>query len=129
MIRVAAALIFDDNGSFLVAERAHGKLAGKWEFPGGKLEEGETAEQAIIREMKEELDISVVPQRIAGVFSHVYAEQEVELILVHCEPFDHSQKILSDGSHNRHAWVRFVECDDLDFAPLDREIVEHLRRV
>jgi len=128
MIRVAAALIFDKQGNFLIAERAHGKLAGKWEFPGGKIEAGETEEQAVAREIQEELGISVAPKKIVGVFSHTYAEQEVELALVRCSPFDDSQKIISDGSHAAHAWVQFSDCENYDFAPLDHEIVDFLKQ-
>lgn len=129
MIRVAAALIFDSQGNFLIAERAHGKLAGKWEFPGGKIENGETEEEAVVREIQEELGILIVPEKVAGIFSHTYAEQEIELALIRCSPFDGSQKIVSDGSHAAHAWVQFSDCENYDLAPLDREIVEFLQQV
>ena len=127
-IRVVAALLFDNQGNFLVAERAYGEFAGKWEFPGGKIEEGETEEEAIIREMKEELDVGIVPEKIIGVFSHTYDERKIELVLVRCALVLPSQKIISDGSHLQHAWVQLSDCENYDFAPLDREIVEFLRQ-
>jgi 8-oxo-dGTP diphosphatase len=126
-IRVVAALIFDDSGSFLIAERAHGHLAGKWEFPGGKIEKRETENEAIIREIREELGIDVVSEKTIGVFSHAHDEKEIELALIRCLLPPH-QKIVSDGSHANHAWVSFSKCDNFDFAPLDREIVEFLKQ-
>ncbi|MFA5831341.1 MAG: (deoxy)nucleoside triphosphate pyrophosphohydrolase [Candidatus Paceibacterota bacterium] len=127
-IRVAAALLFDDHKNFLIAKRAYGQFAGKWEFPGGKIEEGETEEDAIIREMKEELDVDVVPEKVVGVFSHAHDERIIELVLVRCSLATPSQKIVSDGSHAEHAWVQLPDCENFDFAPLDREIVDFLKQ-
>ncbi len=127
MIRVSAALIFDDSGHFLVAQRSRGKLAGKWEFPGGKIEPNENEKEAITREMMEELAISVLPEKIVGVFSHTYAEQEIELTLVHCSFCGRQEDLVSDGSHLQHSWIDFEQAEDFDFAPLDREIVEFLK--
>ncbi|MCX6736305.1 MAG: (deoxy)nucleoside triphosphate pyrophosphohydrolase [Candidatus Parcubacteria bacterium] len=128
MIRVSAALIFDDSGHFLIAQRSRGKLAGKWEFPGGKIETDETEKEAIVREIMEELAISVVPKKIVGVFSHTYAEQEVELSLVHCSFLGCAKDLVSDGSHLQHSWIGFEQTGDFDFAPLDRKIVEFLQQ-
>ncbi|MFA6493572.1 MAG: (deoxy)nucleoside triphosphate pyrophosphohydrolase [Candidatus Paceibacterota bacterium] len=127
MIKVAAALIFDEYGNFLIAERADGSLAGKWEFPGGKIEEGETENEAVVREIMEELGVQVVTEKIVGVFSHAYPDREVELILIQCF-LSEDQKIISDGSHSSHAWVALSDCEKYDFAPLDREIVEFLNQ-
>jgi mutator protein MutT len=127
MMNVSAALIFDESGSFLVAKRAYGKLAEKWEFPGGKIEEGETAEMAIVREIKEELGLDIIPEKKVDVFFHSHKEWEVELVLIQCSLFP-SQKIVSDGSHTEHAWIQFSECKKYDFAPLDMEIIEYLKR-
>jgi len=128
IIRVAAALIFDDQGNFLIAERSRGKLAGKWEFPGGKIEEGETEEEAAVREVSEELGISVLSEKVVGVFLHVYQDREIELTLVRCSFIDPRQQIISDGSHLQHRWVQACDCSDFDFAPIDHEIVETLQK-
>jgi len=128
IIRVAAALIFDEQGNFLIAERSRGKLAGKWEFPGGKIEEGETEEEAVVREILEELGISVLAEKIIGVFSHTYKEQEIELTLVECSRCDLLQEIVSDGSHLQYIWAKFGDGQDFDFAPLDREIFDLLKK-
>ena len=61
-IRVVAALI-ETNGRILIAQRLKGHLAGKWEFPGGKVENGETDEKAIVREIYEEFGISIKPTK------------------------------------------------------------------
>ena len=64
---VAAAALVDEKGRILVQKRPEGKpMAGLWEFPGGKVESGETPELALIRELREELNISVEPQDIEG---------------------------------------------------------------
>lgn len=128
MIRVAAALIFDEQGNFLIAQRARGKLAGKWEFPGGKIEAGETEQEAIVREIAEELGVSIFAEKIIGVFSRAYAEQEVDLTLIRCSLRDPSQEIISDGSHFQHAWIQFCHCRDFDFAPIDREMLDFLQK-
>jgi len=127
-IQVAAALIFDGQGNFLIAQRSRGKLAGKWEFPGGKIEEGETEKEAIVREINEELGLSISAEKIVGVFSRTYAEQEVELTLVQCSLCDLSQEIISDGSHLQHTWTQFHHCQDFDFAPIDREMLDVLQK-
>jgi 8-oxo-dGTP diphosphatase len=127
MIRVTAALIYNNAGAFLIAERAHGKLAGKWEFPGGKIEEGETEQDAVKREIREELGVDVIPEKIVGIFKRTEPDKEIELILVECT-LSSDQKIISDGSHLAHAWVQFSECENFDFAPIDVEMVEYLQQ-
>jgi 8-oxo-dGTP diphosphatase len=127
MINVAAALLYDDNGCFLIAQRASGKLAGKWEFPGGKIETGETEFQAITREIKEELGIDVVPKKIVGAFTRRHFDTVIELVLVECDLLP-DQKIISDGSHLSHEWIQFSESENYDFAPLDKEIIQFLQQ-
>lgn len=79
-IRVVAAVLHDDQGRVLIAERPAGKpLAGYWEFPGGKLEPGESAHNALLRELHEELGIEVVDARPLMQLNHSYPERHVEL--------------------------------------------------
>lgn len=80
VIDVAAAAFTDANGQVLIAERPPGKpLAGYWEFPGGKLESGETAEQALRRECLEELGVTITASRPLIRFAHDYPERRVVL--------------------------------------------------
>ncbi len=126
-IRVAAAFILDEHGHFLIAQRSKGMLAGKWEFPGGKLEEGETDEMAIIREIEEELGVVVKPIKTIGVFNHQLVDLEIELVLIKCDLLP-NQNIVSDGSHLQHAWIRLSEYNEYDFTVLDKELVQFLEK-
>jgi len=126
MIEVAGAYI-ERDGKFLVAQRAKGSLSGKWEFPGGKLEPNETAGEAIIREIREELSLDVVPKEIVGIFVHQYSKGEIRLTLIKCE-MDPKQSIVSDGSHSECRWIDITECDEFDFAALDVQIVEMFKK-
>ena len=84
---VSAAALVDEQGRILVARRACGKpMAGRWEFPGGKVEHGETPEIALIRELKEELDIETSNRCLTpvGFSSHGYKDFHVVLTLYVC---------------------------------------------
>jgi 8-oxo-dGTP diphosphatase len=79
-IRVAAGVLDRANGEYLAAQRPPGKIAaGKWEFPGGKLEQGESPLQALSRELREELDISVVAAQPLIRICHAYSDRDVEM--------------------------------------------------
>jgi len=82
-IVVVAALI-EKNGSYLLAQRSTGSLAGKWEFPGGKVEKGESEESAIVREIYEEFHISVKCEEFVCSNSIVDDDKKIELKLYRC---------------------------------------------
>lgn len=78
MLRVAIGLIQDSHGNFLLAQRGQGKfLEGLWEFPGGKLEPGESSRDALARELKEEIGIEVTDIEFFTQIKHDYPEQTV----------------------------------------------------
>ncbi len=80
VMQVVSAIIEDDHGLVLIAQRPAGKLlAGFWEFPGGKIEPGETAPEALARELKEELGLEVAIGRFMGIFRHKYDWGEIDL--------------------------------------------------
>jgi 8-oxo-dGTP diphosphatase len=88
---VVAAALIDPDGRVLIAERPPGKaMAGLWEFPGGKIEPGETPETALIRELREELGITVKPDCLAPFTfaSHAYAEFHLLMPLYLCRRWD-----------------------------------------
>lgn len=99
MIRVVAGLIEDDQGRLLACRRPEGKhLAGKWEFPGGKIEAGESRTKALIRELEEELGILVEVHGQLTPVVHDYGRGPIELIPLRCrirsgtpEPREHSE--------------------------------------
>lgn len=89
MTLVVAAAIFDASGRVLIAERPAGKhMAGRWEFPGGKVAPGESEEAALARELQEELGIKVVSARPLMRLTHRYPDRDVELSMWVVERYD-----------------------------------------
>lgn len=125
MTEVAAALIWDGD-RFLACQRPANKARGLlWEFVGGKVEPGETREQALIRECREELAVTV---RVGGIFmevTHEYPDLTVHLILFHAAIADGTPQMLE---HNDLRWVTIQEMDELAFCPADEVILDELRR-
>lgn len=126
MINVVAALILKEN-KFLVSKRAHGELKDKWEFPGGKIEDNETKEDAIKREILEELFIDIKPIKVIADFNHKYSFNEINLTLMFCELENKNQNIKSDGSHSNNKWINFKSTPKLEFAPLDYKIYLYIK--
>ena len=123
---VVAALIWKDN-RFLICQRPAHKARGLlWEFVGGKVEPGETREQALIRECREELDITVVPGEIVMEVVHEYPDLTVHLTLFHADLPDGEPKALE---HNALRWITVQEIDQLTFCPADEEILERLKQL
>ena len=124
MTQVSAALIWK-NGRFLICRRPENKARGLlWEFVGGKAEPGETGEQALIRECREELDITV---RVTGVFmrvNHVYPDITICLTLFNAEIAEGEPKLLE---HCDMKWITPDEIPDYEFCPADEEILKKLR--
>ena len=124
-IPVVAALITKGN-KFLIAQRSKGELAGFWEFPGGKVELGETLHETIIREIKEELGIEILTRDIVSQFMHEYSFATIDLALIHCRMKDLNQEIESDGSHKDFKWISLEYAKLFEFAPLDKKIISFL---
>ena len=126
MTEVVAALIWDEN-RFLACQRpankAHGLL---WEFVGGKVEPGETKEQALIRECQEELAVTVAVQDVFMDVTHVYPDLTVHLTLFNTFIAEGTpQKI----EHNDLRWITVEEIDEYEFCPADEEILRRLKEV
>jgi 8-oxo-dGTP diphosphatase len=124
MIPVVAALI-KKNDNFLIGQRARGELKGYWEFPGGKVEFDETQEEAIVREIEEELGIIVNPKVTLKTFNHNYDFANIELTLIECL-FDGVQEINLVDSHEEYQWIN-TNTTNINFAPLDQKIFEYLK--
>ena len=125
MTEVVAALIWRGE-RFLACQRPAHKARGLlWEFVGGKVEPGETREQALVRECEEELDITVVPRDIFMEVTHEYPDLTVHLTLFNAElPQGEPQPL----EHNALRWITVEEIDQLAFCPADEEILERLKR-
>lgn len=126
LIKVVVALI-RHNKKILMAKRAGGELKGKWEFPGGKIRKGEDPKEAIVREIKEELNLEIVPLREINTFYHEYPFAKLQLTLIECEIKDKKPQILLDGSHTKISWVD-VEDNQLGLTPLDEKIFAYLKK-
>ena len=125
MTEVVAALIWREE-RFLDCQRPAHKARGLlWEFVGGKVESGETREQALIRECREELDITVVPRDIFMEVTHEYPDLTVHLTLFNADLPQGEPKALE---HNALRWITVDEIDQLAFCPADEEILERLKR-
>ena len=125
MTEVVAALIWDGD-LFLACQRPANKARGLlWEFVGGKVEPGETREQALIRECREELAITVRVDDIFMEVTHEYPDLTVHLTLFHAAIADGTPQMLE---HNDLRWVTIQEMDELAFCPADEVILDGLRR-
>ncbi len=126
-ILVAAGLIRGAQADrYLLRRRLKGShLAGSWEFPGGKVELGESPPDALVRELREELGVEVRVGEIFAVGHHVYPEREVVLLVYECELVAGEPQALEVADF---AWFTAAEVCALDLPPADRPVVERLRR-
>ena len=127
-IQVVAGALFDAAGRVLIAQRPAGKhLAGRWEFPGGKLAEGEGLEAALARELREELGVVVDVDGCEKLMSltHAWPDREVELHLYVVDGWDGTPRGL-DGQSLR--WVPLAALGEQDLLEADRPFVEALQR-
>jgi 8-oxo-dGTP diphosphatase len=127
MLLVVAAALIDDDGRVLIAQRPEGKqLAGLWEFPGGKVEPGETPEDALIRELHEELGISVKKACLAPfVFaSHSYDDFHLLMPLYLIRRWEGEPE---RREHGALKWVRPNAMRDYPIAPADLPLVAYLQ--
>ena len=120
---VVAALIWDGD-QFMICQRPAHKARGLfWEFVGGKVEPGETGEQALIRECREELAVTL---RVGGVFMkvvHEYPDITIRLTLFHGTIAEGEPRMLE---HNDIRWITPAEIPQYDFCPADAEILERI---
>lgn len=126
MTEVVAALIWEKD-RFLICQRPENKKrALLWEFVGGKVEKGESQEDALIRECREELDIIVKPGDVFMEVIHEYPDITVKLILFNAVIEEGEPKKLE---HNDIRWIKVSEIDDYDFCPADTEILLRLKQL
>ena len=126
MTDVVAALIWEGD-RFLACQRPANKArALLWEFVGGKVESGERLEAALIRECREELDITVEPKGVFMEVIHEYPDLTVRLTLFNAVITEGVPRALE---HNDMRWITTAEIDGLDFCPADEEILERLKKL
>lgn len=130
-IQVAAAVVVRADGKILCARRGNAKnpcVAWKWEFPGGKIESGETPEAALARELREEMDFPVlVGEKIACVrWRYADAENEIALTAFRCVPAD-GGAAFTLREHAEARWLAPDELSALDWADADKAILKKIK--
>jgi 8-oxo-dGTP diphosphatase len=126
IVLVAAVALVDVAGRVLMAERPEGKeLAGLWEFPGGKVEDGETPEHALVRELREELGIDVAPAALEPFHfaSHGYERFHLLMPLYLCRTWS-GEVVAMEGQ--RIAWTALADLPRLAVPPADLSLVAAL---
>ena len=125
MTIVVTAAVIERDGSFLVTRRQAGvHLEGRWEFPGGKCEPGETLIESLRRELREELAVDADVEDEVFSTTHAYADRIVELHFFRCRLRGAPSPQLNQDMR----WVGRDELDRLDFPPADAELIDRLRR-
>ena len=123
MVEVVAALIWDGD-RFLICQRPKKKARGLlWEYVGGKVEPGETKQEALIRECREELDVTISVGDVFMDVVHEYPDITVRLTLFHASIAEGTIRLLE---HNAIAWITPAEIPDYDFCPADEDINKQL---
>ena len=126
LLLVAACALVDPDGRVLIAQRPEGKsMAGMWEFPGGKVEPGETPEDTVIRELHEELGIDVTGACLAPLTfaSHAYEGFHLLMPLYICRRWN-GRVVPAEGQALK--WVRPVRLRDYPMPPADIPLISHL---
>ena len=127
LLLVVAAALVDADGRVLIAQRPEGKgMGGLWEFPGGKLEPGERPEEALIRELREELDITVKEPCLAPLTfaSHRYEDFHLLMPLFICRRWEGTPRAIE---HQAIRWVRPERLRDFPMPPADEPLIPMLR--
>ena len=123
MTEVVAALIWEGD-KFMICQRPAHKARGLlWEFVGGKVEKGETKEQALVRECREELDVTVAVEDVFMDVVHEYPDLTVHLTLFNSRIDEGVPKLLE---HNDIRWITPQEIPDFEFCPADEEILKRI---
>lgn len=121
-IEVVAAIIHKDN-SYLATQRGYGVFEGMWEFPGGKIEEGESREEALKREIKEELDAEVKIEKLLCTVDYDYPNFHLTMHCYHCSIGDGEIRLLE---HQSAKWLTKDELNEVEWLPADIAVLERL---
>ena len=123
-IHVVAAVIRDGEGRIFATQRGYGPYKDGWEFPGGKIEPGETPEEALKREIREELDAEIEVGESAGRIEYDYPEFHLSMDCFFCVLLS-GAPILKE--HEAAKWLRPEELDSVAWLPADLSLIERLK--
>ncbi|GAA4897082.1 (deoxy)nucleoside triphosphate pyrophosphohydrolase [Ferrimonas pelagia] len=123
-LEVVAALLCDQGRILLARRHPNASQGGYWEFPGGKIDPGESPQQALEREIAEELSVSIQVRHYLASSLHHYGDKQVNLhgYLCHWQP----QPIQLTGSHDQYQWLRPEQIDRTTLAPADLPLLDAL---
>ena len=123
-IRVSAAVIHRDEKIF-ATQRGYGEYKGKWEFPGGKREEGESGEEALYREIREELDSKVKIEKLICTTDYDYPTFHLTMDVYLSTLIEGKLTLLE---HEDAQWVSLDSIDDLDWLPADWSVIDEIKK-
>ncbi len=124
VIQVTAGIIRNEVGNVLITQRREGdRLAKKWEFPGGKIREGESPEGCLVREIREELDIEIEVEGFFHAVRHHYPDEDILLLTYLCRFVNGNIKL---NTHRAYRWVEPKCLKRMNFADADMPIVQQL---
>ena len=129
IVKVVGAVITDNAGRILVAQRPYSEISYKsykWEFPGGKVEENESPREAAVREIREELDCEIIVKNKLGELEHLYPDFKLKMDLFLCELKEGSEPRALE--HNQIKWISPEEIDSLDWLEADYKILPVIKK-
>ena len=125
-IEVVAAIIHDSEGRIFATQRGYGEWQDFWEFPGGKMEPGESPEDALMREIWEELETRIAIEQMAGTIEYDYPAFH---LIMHCFWCKIESGSLTLKEHEAAKWLRQEELESVNWLPADRKILGEIRRL
>ena len=123
-IRVVAAIIIE-GGKIFTTQRGYGEFQGGWEFPGGKIEPGETPEEALVREIKEELETEIEVQELLDTVEYDYPNFHLSMDCFVCK-IKSGDLVLKE--HEAAKWLTKETLNSVDWLPADQGLVEKIER-
>jgi len=123
-IEVAAAIIHDDEGRIFATQRGYGEWKDYWEFPGGKIEPGETPEEALHREIREELDTEIDIERLVRTVEYDYPKFH---LIMHCYWCRVASGNLTLKEHESARWLSKSDLLSVNWLPADNDLILELR--
>lgn len=123
-LNVVAAIIKKEN-KILATKRGYGEFVNMWEFPGGKIEAGESQKEALIREIKEELDCTIKPTKFALNLEYQYPTFYLKMACFEAVITEGTPRLLE---HNDARWLTREELDSVNWIPADLQIIDYLKK-
>lgn len=125
-IQVSAAIIIKQNHSILTTQRGYGLYKGMWEFPGGKIEPGETPQQALLREIREELDVEITISRLIEIVEYDYPDFHLQMYCFLC-CIKEGNLVLKE--HMEAKWLSAENLDNVAWLPADLKVLGKIKEI